>query len=381
MPLPPEKIPVHFTVGQRKLIFKTVLKNNVLQYRCSNRYCPAILKFSKEEFETHISTSTTSLNIIEQKHDHTCPEIIENSETVISSDEKAGKLCSPNLTKTRSFHKSFLEQNGISWSSNKVKNFIHILRNKNYPSDEKFLNNPFDIKINLSNEFLYSNNFIDNPTVPSSPFCLNYIKFFDCTKNREERIITFTSLFQLKILAESKEIFIDGTFRSAPQNFYQLLIIHAYQSSTQTYVPCIFALLSSKSLSIYFTTFQLIIGAIYMQKIEINWRYIHSDFEINIFKSVSLLLPNLTFLGCWFHFLKSVYQKAKKLGLFKKEVKTIIKPVLKIIKYIPFTSEETKKSFWSKFKVKLISDLRGPLSQLHYLRTFVFFSIILRITG
>ena len=95
MPLPPENIPVHFTFEQRKLTFKTVLKNNVLQYRCSNRYCPAILKFSKEEFDSHISTGTTLLNILEQKHDHMCPEIIESSETVISSDEKAENYVPP----------------------------------------------------------------------------------------------------------------------------------------------------------------------------------------------------------------------------------------------------------------------------------------------
>ena len=47
-------------------------------------------------------------------------------------------------------------------------------------------------------------------------------------KNKPDHIIFITTIFQLKILSECNYIFIDGTFRSCPNQYYQLLNIIGY---------------------------------------------------------------------------------------------------------------------------------------------------------
>ena len=44
-----------------------------------------------------------------------------------------------------------------------------------------------------------------------------------------------------------------------------------------------------------------------------------ADFEINLWKSISDNFPISEIMGCYFHFIKNLYCKMKKLGMTKKK--------------------------------------------------------------
>ena len=63
----------------------------------------------------------------------------------------------------------------------------------------------------------------------------------------EDRILIYASPEQLKVLQESKDFLVDGTFKVVPEVFYQLYIIHAlYRDHV---VPVVYALLRKKMLT------------------------------------------------------------------------------------------------------------------------------------
>ncbi len=57
--------------------------------------------------------------------------------------------------------------------------------------------------------------------------------------------------FSVKINGEKDEIFIDGTFKVAPKNWFQLLNIYRYIKIKNIYIPLTYGLLSSKTKELY----------------------------------------------------------------------------------------------------------------------------------
>ena len=78
------------------------------------------------------------------------------------------------------------------------------------------MNNISNITIKLS----------DNPEVGEEPFCIAKGDFINYKKNnRVEKYLIFSSVFQPNCFKEVSELFIDGTFKIAPKNWYQLVNI------------------------------------------------------------------------------------------------------------------------------------------------------------
>ena len=64
------------------------------------------------------------------------------------------------------------------------------------------------------------------PNARNLPFCPGFNKYINALKNnRQEAFIILTSYFNLKFFSHPSHIFIDATFKIAPQNFYQVLNI------------------------------------------------------------------------------------------------------------------------------------------------------------
>jgi hypothetical protein len=66
-------------------------------------------------------------------------------------------------------------------------------------------------------------------------------------KKRIEQYIIFTFKFNLKLLTKPSHIFIDATFKVAPNNFYQLLNILVHIEKDKFTIPIIHVLMSNKS--------------------------------------------------------------------------------------------------------------------------------------
>ena len=72
----------------------------------------------------------------------------------------------------------------------------------------------------------------------------------------EDRIIIFATDENIQLLAESPSWFMDGTFKTAPELFFQLYTIHS--CTANRVLPCIYALLPNKQQATYTIFFEIL---------------------------------------------------------------------------------------------------------------------------
>lgn len=122
------------------------------------------------------------------------------------------------------------------------------------------------------------------------------------------------SEFQLNFFTQIEELFIDGTIKIAPKNWYQVLNIFGYNKKINFYMPLAYVVLNSKSEEIYNHIFQ---NLVYLIKTNTNLKTfngikIMSDFKIGLRKSIKKNFDNCLLEGC-FSFFKSNLEKNKKI--------------------------------------------------------------------
>ena len=69
--------------------------------------------------------------------------------------------------------------------------------------------------------------------------------------NKLENFIIFSTPFHIKLFSEAQQIFIDGTFKSCPHNYYQILNIIISTKNNNNYFPLMHVLMSHKSYYLY----------------------------------------------------------------------------------------------------------------------------------
>ena len=72
--------------------------------------------------------------------------------------------------------------------------------------------------------------------------------------NKLKIYLLYTTDFQLNLLCGSTHIYVDGTFKSVPDNWYQLLTIHCTNNLIKKTINVVFILINSKS-SLYYNIF------------------------------------------------------------------------------------------------------------------------------
>ena len=84
------------------------------------------------------------------------------------------------------------------------------------------------------------------------PMCYSYKTFLNLdTKNKLEKYIIITTIFQLNILENCTQLFIDGTFKSCPKSYYQISNIAGFLPSLNSIIPIFMILCTGKSEFIY----------------------------------------------------------------------------------------------------------------------------------
>ena len=192
-----------------------------------------------------------------------------------------------NLFKSASWHLDYLNSNGYNLNFNQVKWQLQTIRNADFPSDNEFILNPFDLMIANQDS---------NPL----PFCLVNYQFYDNYSNRVEKILIFSSEFLFNLVGSASHIYFDGTFRVAPNNFLQLFTLHAYNNISKSIVPSVFFLLTSKTDRIYEEAFNLLEILFTVRNIKPVFTHIQSDFEKasqNTFRKIFGL--EIIYLGCF----------------------------------------------------------------------------------
>ena len=137
----------------------------------------------------------------------------------------------------------------------------------------------------------------------------NYIKCFRLDK------------YIINLLNKCTQIYIDGTFKACPKSYYQILNFAGYLPDIQGIVPIFMIPVTSKSENIYNNIFRDIIyilkdNGINMDKFSKRFMV---DFEKSLLNSVKENFPNATIDGCFFHYSKLIWTKARLLDLYTKD--------------------------------------------------------------
>ncbi|KAI6646039.1 hypothetical protein LOD99_9569 [Oopsacas minuta] len=141
-------------------------------------------------------------------------------------------------------------------------------------------------------------------------FTLNDESFllFDSGEGDDHRMILFGTSKFLSKLKESINWHCDGTYKVAPEHFFQLYTIHAQRDG---YIfPCVYALFQAKTEE----TYERMLSKLLQLESELNPTPIMVDFD----KAAINALEN-TFLacvyGCFFHLKQSIYRRIQANGL------------------------------------------------------------------
>ena len=131
---------------------------------------------------------------------------------------------------------------------------------------------------------------------------------FDSGAGDINRMIMFATAKMISILKTSQSWYADGTFKVAPQQFYQLYTIHAEKDG---YIfPCVYVLVTEKTE----LTYSRMLGKLLDLEPALNPLYVMLDFEkaaINAFEEGFVAVVS----GCFFHFSQNIYRKIQSLGL------------------------------------------------------------------
>lgn len=212
-----------------------------------------------------------------------------------------------------SYQKTKLNNVNIYLDDSKINHLINKVRNSIYPKNEEYLNNINNIRITFDEKVINSKNL---------PFCPINNKFVNISKNnRVEEYIIITSKFHLNFLAKVSYIFVDATFKIAPKNFYQVLNMLGYEEETNFTMPIAHVLMTNKSYLSYKKIFREIKDLIKQYNIDISFDRIifKCDFQKSLLKSIREEFEKVKICGCFFHFIKSLWKKARNLGLTKKK--------------------------------------------------------------
>ena len=158
------------------------------------------------------------------------------------------------------------------------------------------------------------------------------------------------SEFQIKLFTNVSEIFIDGTFKIVPKNWYQLLNIFGFDDKNKIYTPLAYILLSSKNEELYNIVFAELIRII---KNNTNIKSfegvkIMTDFELSLRKSVKNNFEFYLLNGCYFHYCKAIWKKIKKLNLFKKNFRMNTLLLAFVMKAYPYIKDAKKEEYCNK---------------------------------
>ena len=120
--------------------------------------------------------------------------------------------------------------------------------------------------------------------------------------------------FQLKLLEEIVFLFIDGTFKICPKNFAEVINIIGHITDYIRYKL-------QYSNSTYFNNIKIFFS-LYENFVELKWAVIQkvilTDYEQALRKAIKQAFPSAKLSGCFFHYIKSIWNKARKLSLCKK---------------------------------------------------------------
>jgi hypothetical protein len=170
----------------------------------------------------------------------------------------------------------------------------------------------------------------------------NFLLVNDPSKN----IVIFSTPSNLQFLSSCSRWYADGTFKSVPKLFYQLLTIHGFRYNN--YVPLVFCLLPGKSLPAYECALRHLVCEMIDLGLECEPTEIFLDYEKAIMSAVTKVWPEVHVRGCRFHLAQSWWRQIQKQSLTDsyKDVNNDVGNFLKLFFGLPFLApDEVEDSF------------------------------------
>ncbi|XP_022164638.1 uncharacterized protein LOC111029781 [Myzus persicae] len=294
-------------IDNYKFGFQKNLADNIQRWICTKRKCKAYVKLNGdclcEEVLTHNHESENDGTLVRQQLTNSlkrkCDELITERPSKIIRKEIASNS-----------HSESLLQNDI----NRVRKNLNAAKLRTIPKLPSNLEelhksvSEYSLITNLGENFIYDNDSVNN-------------------------IITFTCTQNLEQLKKATTVFVDGTFKSCPKQFYQLFSI--FIKVQNSYVPVVFSLLPNKTTDTYILALHkvakyLTVGTVFV------------DFETAIHSAITSQLQQVTVRGCRFHLCQSWWRKIQQFGLSNefKDNASEIEQLLKLFFGLPLLSPE-----------------------------------------
>lgn len=126
-----------------------------------------------------------------------------------------------------------------------------------------------------------------------------------------KRILIFCRKDVRAMVKSFSHILCDGTFKSCPKTFRQLYTIHAFNEKSKSVTPIIYCLLPDKKQETYEILFRLI------KSVFPAWKplKVTMDYEKAAMKAVAKVYNGIEIKGCYFHFNRCLFRKAKQLKI------------------------------------------------------------------
>lgn len=120
-----------------------------------------------------------------------------------------------------------------------------------------------------------------------------------------DRLLIFSTIRNMKLLANSKDIHADGTFKSSPQHFEQMFSIHSIVNGNL--LPLVYVISFKKSSNIYDRVLDIILEKepLFMPNT------LMMDFDRAQLKSFLDRFPSIKLRGCYFHWKKCILKNMK----------------------------------------------------------------------
>ena len=228
----PSKInfpPYNLFIDNYQYILKGRYANGDCSYRCPQRNIyKVMIRDSHDKIKKTLDKNDKiEFTIVSTQNSHSCNNehnLIKEGKlnTLDNNENLAAALIKKNLTKPLSFHEDIMYKATIPLKKRQIKRILQKLRNENLPCDKDCLNDPSLITITIEENIQELSNL-------SFFFCEEKIINFHMN-NKLENFIIFSTPFHIKLFSEAQQILIDGTFKSCPRNYYQILnIINIYK--------------------------------------------------------------------------------------------------------------------------------------------------------
>jgi hypothetical protein len=127
-------------------------------------------------------------------------------------------------------------------------------------------------------------------------------------------IAVFMTTKMIKVLPDCQTLYVDGTFKSAPYPYTQLVTIHGFFHGFV--IQLCFSLLTGKSTAHYQQLFQHLKRAVLRKTGQsLSPQSIVVDFEASLKIAIETEFANSAISGCYFHFCSSLWRHVQELHL------------------------------------------------------------------